>query len=158
MYSGFCSQSSVLPLESVSYDICCDLPAARVFASSVLKGNGQSGLFMCRSMLGLSQWPPPLWPHSPKPSSGQENLGSHPLLLCHSHSLFFFFKMLRLAGTAQPASKQTAESTLSTLRTYCTAKQFHTENFDLIGMKHEDSREDKKGVCVVLRGHVGKIW
>lgn len=70
----------------------------------------------------------------------------------------FFFKMLWLAGTAQPASKQTAESTLSTLRTYCTAKQFHTENFDLIGMKHEDSREDKNGVCVVLRGHVGKIW
>lgn len=103
MYSEFCSQSSVLPLESVSYDICCDLPAARVFASSVLKGNGQPGLFMCRSMLGSSQCPPPLWPHSPKPSSGQENLGSHPLLLCHSHSLFFFFKCY---GWLEPHSRQ----------------------------------------------------
>lgn len=92
MYSVCSSQSSVLSLEYLSYHICCNLPAAHVFASSGLKRNGQPSLFMCRSMLG-----PPTHRH-------HHSLWLHPLLLCHSHSLIF--QMWQLAGTAwQPSNK-----------------------------------------------------
>ncbi|TNM90433.1 hypothetical protein fugu_002722 [Takifugu bimaculatus] len=79
MYSVCSSQSRVLSLEYLSYHICCNLPAARVFASSGLKRNGQPGLFMCRSMLGS-----PTHHHC-----RHHSLWLHTLLLCHSHSLVF---------------------------------------------------------------------
>lgn len=66
-----------------------------------------------------------------------------------------------LTGTTRHPSKQTDESNLSTRRKYCTARKLHSAAHpficDPIGMRCEDSCEEKKGVRVVLRVHMGGI-
>ncbi|KAF6731077.1 hypothetical protein FQA47_005152 [Oryzias melastigma] len=57
--------------------LCSEPPAAFIFPSSRLKGNGQPGLFSC-GMSGSSQPHPP----PPKPPSTAVKTGLHPLLLC----------------------------------------------------------------------------
>lgn len=155
---GQCTVSfspSGLPLEYVSHDICCDLSVACVFASSGLKGNGQPGLFMCWSMLGSSQCPP-------LPEA--QRLPVEPRVAPPAAVSFPFPVFFKCYDWLEPNSRQANK-----LMTQTWAHSEHTVqpgNLTLLPIHRTliwlvwgvKAREDKKGVRVVLRGHVGKIW
>lgn len=97
---------------------------------------------MCRGMLGSSQRssPPSASPKGSQLSGANRKLGQHPLLLCHPHALLFKTASYVVACWNTPQqSKQTDESNLSTLRTYCIARQLNSsldpEIFDPLHMR-----------------------
>lgn len=142
------SQSSLLSLEYLSYHICCGLLAACVFAASGLKGNGQPGLFMCRSMLGSLQCPRNhRRRHTPAPRRlSAQWLPVEPRVAPLAAVSFPFppvFRMQQLAGTARrPSNKLMSQIWVhaeNTVQPGNVTLLPDPENFDRSGM-HEGSR------------------